>query len=153
MFIIRLIKRIFQSVCQSLLLVFRRVLRQNDDVPQKLIEYPRPTSVNYHFTRQCNYQCGFCFHTAKSSFVLPLEEAMRGLRLLQQAGQLIIIGSLIGRYPPTFLAFFIIFVLFLMQEWKRLISQVVSPLFIKRAAMLVIWFVIAKSSWACPASV
>ncbi|KAI9562713.1 hypothetical protein GHT06_010167 [Daphnia sinensis] len=47
---------------------------------------PRPTSVNYHFTRQCNYKCRFCFHTAKSSFVLPLEEAMRGLRLLREAG-------------------------------------------------------------------
>ncbi|XP_073905199.1 S-adenosylmethionine-dependent nucleotide dehydratase RSAD2 isoform X2 [Castor canadensis] len=45
-----------------------------------------PTSVNYHFTRQCNYKCGFCFHTAKTSFVLPLEEAKRGLQLLKQAG-------------------------------------------------------------------
>ncbi|XP_005998977.1 S-adenosylmethionine-dependent nucleotide dehydratase RSAD2 [Latimeria chalumnae] len=47
---------------------------------------PTPTSVNYHFTRQCNYKCGFCFHTAKTSFVLPLEEAKRGLRLLKEAG-------------------------------------------------------------------
>lgn len=46
-----------------------------------------PTSVNYHFTRQCNYKCGFCFHTAKTSFVLPLEEAQRGLRLLREAGE------------------------------------------------------------------
>ncbi|XP_016054690.1 PREDICTED: radical S-adenosyl methionine domain-containing protein 2 [Miniopterus natalensis] len=45
-----------------------------------------PTSVNYHFTRQCNYKCGFCFHTAKTSFVLPLEEAQRGLRMLKEAG-------------------------------------------------------------------
>ncbi|XP_036119253.1 radical S-adenosyl methionine domain-containing protein 2 isoform X1 [Molossus molossus] len=45
-----------------------------------------PTSVNYHFTRQCNYKCGFCFHTAKTSFVLPLDEAKRGLRLLKDAG-------------------------------------------------------------------
>uniref|UniRef100_A0A8D2DII9 S-adenosylmethionine-dependent nucleotide dehydratase RSAD2 n=1 Tax=Sciurus vulgaris TaxID=55149 RepID=A0A8D2DII9_SCIVU len=45
-----------------------------------------PTSVNYHFTRQCNYRCGFCFHTAKTSFVLPLEEAKRGLLLLKEAG-------------------------------------------------------------------
>jgi radical S-adenosyl methionine domain-containing protein 2 len=45
-----------------------------------------PESVNYHFTRQCNYQCGFCFHTAKSSFLLPIEEAKRGLRLLKDAG-------------------------------------------------------------------
>ncbi|XP_026933610.1 S-adenosylmethionine-dependent nucleotide dehydratase RSAD2 isoform X2 [Acinonyx jubatus] len=46
-----------------------------------------PTSVNYHFTRRCNYKCGFCFHTAKTSFVLPLDEAKRGLRLLQEAGE------------------------------------------------------------------
>lgn len=46
----------------------------------------RPESVNYHFTRQCNYECGFCFHTAKTSFVLPLEEAKHGLRMLKDAG-------------------------------------------------------------------
>lgn len=48
----------------------------------------KPQSVNYHFTRQCNYQCGFCFHTAKTSFVLPFEEAKRGLKLLKNAGSL-----------------------------------------------------------------
>lgn len=47
----------------------------------------RPESVNYHFTRQCNYQCGFCFHTAKTSFVLPLDDAKRGLMLLKEAGK------------------------------------------------------------------
>lgn len=47
-----------------------------------------PSSVNYHFTRQCNYKCGFCFHTAKTSFVVPIEEAKRGLRLLKEAGRL-----------------------------------------------------------------
>ncbi|KAF6721835.1 Radical S-adenosyl methionine domain-containing protein 2 [Oryzias melastigma] len=47
---------------------------------------PIPTSVNYHFTRKCNYKCGFCFHTAKTSFVLPLEEAKRGLKLLKEDG-------------------------------------------------------------------
>ncbi|KAM5165534.1 S-adenosylmethionine-dependent nucleotide dehydratase RSAD2 [Mantella aurantiaca] len=45
-----------------------------------------PTSVNYHFTRQCNYKCGFCFHTAKTSFVLPVEEAKKGLSMLKDAG-------------------------------------------------------------------
>lgn len=45
-----------------------------------------PLSVNYHFTRQCNYSCGFCFHTAKTSFVLPLDEAKRGLAMLAQSG-------------------------------------------------------------------
>nr|CAL36990.1 viperine-like protein [Suberites domuncula] len=47
---------------------------------------PKPLSVNYHFTRQCNYQCGFCFHTAKTSFVLPISEAKRGLKMLKEAG-------------------------------------------------------------------
>ena len=46
-----------------------------------------PLSVNYHFTRQCNYKCGFCFHTATSSFVLPLDEAKRGLTMGQSAGR------------------------------------------------------------------
>lgn len=45
-----------------------------------------PTSVNYHFTRKCNYKCGFCFHTAKTSFLLPLEVAMGGLKLLKESG-------------------------------------------------------------------
>ena len=49
-----------------------------------------PESVNYHFTRQCNYSCGFCFHTAKTSFVMPEGEAKRGLKLLKEAGKAII---------------------------------------------------------------
>ena len=47
-----------------------------------------PQSVNYHFTRQCNYKCGFCFHTARTSFVLPIKEAKRGLEMLKMAGKL-----------------------------------------------------------------
>ncbi|XP_060606466.1 S-adenosylmethionine-dependent nucleotide dehydratase RSAD2-like [Ruditapes philippinarum] len=45
-----------------------------------------PLSVNFHFTRKCNYKCGFCFHTAKNSFVLPLDTAKRGLQMLKEAG-------------------------------------------------------------------
>ena len=45
--------------------------------------------VNYHLTRQCNYKCGFCFHTAKTSHVLTLDEAKRGLKLLADYGMLI----------------------------------------------------------------
>lgn len=45
-----------------------------------------PVSVNYHYTRQCNKTCGFCFHTAKTSFKQPLEVAKRGLALLKDAG-------------------------------------------------------------------
>ena len=43
-------------------------------------------SVNYHFTRACNYNCGFCFHTQKTSYKLPIEEAFRGLQILKQYG-------------------------------------------------------------------
>lgn len=53
-----------------------------------------PTSVNYHFTRKCNYKCGFCFHTAKTSFVLPMKEAKRGLQMLKESGMLHLIYSL-----------------------------------------------------------
>lgn len=55
-----------------------------DEVPN--VQLPVPVSVNYHFTRQCNYKCGFCFHTAKTSYVLPLDDAKRGLRMLADAG-------------------------------------------------------------------
>lgn len=49
-----------------------------------------PKSVNYHFTRQCNYSCGFCFHTALTSYVLPIAEAKRGLTMLKNAGNIFI---------------------------------------------------------------
>lgn len=45
-----------------------------------------PISVNYHFTRQCNRECGFCFHTAKTSHVESEENAKKALALLERAG-------------------------------------------------------------------
>lgn len=53
---------------------------------QALGENIVPVSVNFHFTRKCNYSCGFCFHTAKTSFVLPLDDAKKGLQMLKDAG-------------------------------------------------------------------
>jgi radical S-adenosyl methionine domain-containing protein 2 len=47
---------------------------------------PVPVSVNYYFIRRCNYKCGFCFHTAKTSYISPFEDAKKGLLLLKQAG-------------------------------------------------------------------
>eukprot|EP00798_Chlamydomonas_sp_ICE-L_P020534 gene20534-27324_t len=47
---------------------------------------PPSLSVNYFISRTCNYACKFCFHTAKTSDMLQLEEAMRGLTLLYEAG-------------------------------------------------------------------
>lgn len=45
-----------------------------------------PVSVNYFFTRKCNADCKFCFHTAKTSYTLSLRKAQSGLRLLAAAG-------------------------------------------------------------------
>ncbi|KAI2620819.1 hypothetical protein GGS21DRAFT_412897 [Xylaria nigripes] len=60
-------------------------------VIQLLLRYYRnkaitPVSVNYHFTRKCNKECGFCFHTEKTSYVATEDEMKRGLRLLREAG-------------------------------------------------------------------
>jgi radical S-adenosyl methionine domain-containing protein 2 len=43
-------------------------------------------AVNYHITRQCNYSCGFCFHTAKTSHVEPEERAKEILLRLRKGG-------------------------------------------------------------------
>lgn len=48
--------------------------------------FDAPVAVNYHYTRECNFSCGFCFHTARTSYVLPLDEAKRGISMLKDAG-------------------------------------------------------------------
>mmetsp|Transcript_85165 Transcript_85165/g.214778 ORF Transcript_85165/g.214778 Transcript_85165/m.214778 type:complete len:276 (-) Transcript_85165:211-1038(-) len=48
-----------------------------------------PRSVNWHFTRMCNYGCHFCFHTAKDTYVMPerdMEKSKRGLAMLKAHG-------------------------------------------------------------------
>jgi len=45
-----------------------------------------PISVNYHFSRRCNYKCGFCFHTSKNSNMLSLDQAKIGLLKLKNSG-------------------------------------------------------------------
>lgn len=62
-----------------------------NNLPQKEEESKNPAndipiSVNYHFTRQCNMSCGFCFHTATTSHMVSLEDALKGIRLLKDAG-------------------------------------------------------------------
>ena len=46
----------------------------------------KPVSVNFHFDRRCNYQCGFCFHTAKTSHVEDLATIRAALLKLRNAG-------------------------------------------------------------------
>ncbi|MCJ1292749.1 hypothetical protein MMC34_004302 [Xylographa carneopallida] len=60
------------------------IVTNRSDFPKSKIA--APISVNYHFTRQCNKSCGFCFHTATISYRLPEAEAKRDLALLAQAG-------------------------------------------------------------------
>lgn len=83
---------VFSKVCYWIEGTCRETSSHVSPVYQKLEQKETqnattPTSVNYHFTRKCNYKCGFCFHTAKTSFVLPLEEAKRGLKLLKDSGK------------------------------------------------------------------
>ncbi len=52
----------------------------------KSIVAKRVKSVNYFISRQCNYECKFCFHTQTNTFKLSMEEAKRGLQLLADAG-------------------------------------------------------------------
>lgn len=45
-----------------------------------------PISVNYFFTRVCNYSCVYCFHTDKNNTMLSLRDMKLGLTLLKEAG-------------------------------------------------------------------
>lgn len=58
----------------------RRRSSSDDDNPNK------PVSVNFFFSRKCNKECGFCFHTEKTSYVASEADMQRGLRLLRAAG-------------------------------------------------------------------
>lgn len=62
------------------------LLKKEKNTNNKEINKCLPISVNYHFSRKCNYQCGFCFHTAKTSHVLSIEQAKLGLLKLKEAG-------------------------------------------------------------------
>ena len=57
---------------------------QHDLPPQPVLQVPE--SVNYFFSRECNYNCKFCFHTALNSKHATLEEAKKALALLASAG-------------------------------------------------------------------
>ncbi|KAG9194911.1 hypothetical protein G6011_00031 [Alternaria panax] len=70
----------------------------------------RPVAVNFHFTRRCNKTCGFCFHTATSSFMQSPDRAKAGLSLLKKAGMRKL--NFAGGEPflyPKFLAEMVVF--------------------------------------------
>ncbi|KAI2783378.1 radical SAM enzyme [Daldinia loculata] len=78
---------VYYVVSTSVVIKKRFKLKAIDKPPKDLSAEPdAPVSVNYFPSRKCNYTCGFCFHTDTSSYVLPIDEAKRGLRLLKEAG-------------------------------------------------------------------
>lgn len=44
------------------------------------------SAVNLHFSRRCNFECKFCFHTAKTSDVLPLKDLLFVVEELKRCG-------------------------------------------------------------------
>ncbi|KAL7792551.1 radical SAM enzyme [Trichoderma ceciliae] len=63
-------------ILTALILIIKRQVR-----PSQV-----PVSVNYHFTRKCNKECLFCFHTATTSHIEDPKRAKKGLMFLKQAG-------------------------------------------------------------------
>jgi radical S-adenosyl methionine domain-containing protein 2 len=63
---------------------------RSEHAPQEALDPSKPPdapiSVNYFPSRECNYKCGFCFHTETSSYILTDEKARKGLKLLKEAG-------------------------------------------------------------------
>ncbi len=58
---------------------------------------------------ECNYSCKFCFHTAKTSFVLPLNDAKHGIKLLKDAGTILFSSPIVwyGDVLSSTLSFFL----------------------------------------------
>ncbi|OCK74402.1 radical SAM enzyme [Lepidopterella palustris CBS 459.81] len=77
---------VFSAVVASIAVKLFKPNGINKPPEDPLKELDAPVSVNYFPSRKCNYACGFCFHTDTSSYVLPIDEAKRGLRLLKEAG-------------------------------------------------------------------
>lgn len=46
----------------------------------------RGASINFHFTRSCNYNCHFCFHTEKTKKHAPVADLTRTITLLAAEG-------------------------------------------------------------------
>ena len=44
------------------------------------------SAINFHFTRICNYECKFCFHTKKSNKMITIVEQFEIIKLLRNAG-------------------------------------------------------------------
>lgn len=77
--------------CLALLLAYvRYVFYRSGSVPttESSTTSAIPIAVNFHFSRECNYGCGFCFHTETNKNRLPHRKVFEGLAKLKQAGML-----------------------------------------------------------------
>mmetsp|Transcript_18480 Transcript_18480/g.22188 ORF Transcript_18480/g.22188 Transcript_18480/m.22188 type:complete len:351 (+) Transcript_18480:79-1131(+) len=75
------------STLLSLCLVWKTASAlSTPNVPNKNRIAERVRSVNYFISRECNYKCKFCFHTAKNNKKLSLGKAQLGLQLLKHSG-------------------------------------------------------------------
>ena len=83
-----IITTLIASSLSALFYLYLKSKKRNDNIVtlKPSAHQKVPISVNYHFSRKCNYECGFCFHTAKTSHVLTLEQAKEGLTRLKEAG-------------------------------------------------------------------
>jgi radical S-adenosyl methionine domain-containing protein 2 len=61
----------------------KKVIKEEEKKKDKKDER---VAVNYHITRECNYECKFCFHTAKTSHVESTENAKKIVLQLRQGG-------------------------------------------------------------------
>lgn len=80
-----IMREILNTFLSYVLLLIKRVrfrINRHKIQKSKIV----PISVNYHFTRKCNYSCGFCFHTAKTSYIAPLNDAKKALQKLADKG-------------------------------------------------------------------
>lgn len=88
----QILVKIYDRISNSLGIIFYAVTSVfgcgESKISSKNEEQIIPKSVNYHFTRRCNYTCGFCFHTATTSYMMILEDAKTGLDMLRKAGKL-----------------------------------------------------------------
>lgn len=76
----------FRSLFNSAVSSLWRYIRKPKTTQQPKTPPIAPISVNYHFTRKCNFECGFCFHTERDSHVEHFREMQRGLQMLKDAG-------------------------------------------------------------------
>lgn len=79
---------LYNNNCKNQIIPIEDVQKAENDITRRnhVSSDSAFVAVNFHITRQCNYSCGFCFHTAKTSHVESLENCKLILNELRKAG-------------------------------------------------------------------